>query len=95
MYSYNDITIPKKVLKDLLTKIGEGKYSTFDILKVYQGSVKRNAGISVEKAWNGNFGRILKLCQKDTNGTMIEEVEKNIKIFIDEGPTNTSYWKIY
>ncbi|WP_046058873.1 hypothetical protein, partial [Clostridium sp. IBUN13A] len=90
-----DISIPKKKLINFLNGLGKGQYTTFDILRAYQGSVTRNKGIPAECSWNSNFGKVLKLCQKDTNGTVIYEIQKNKKIIIDNGKTNTSVWEIY
>ncbi|WP_160295181.1 MULTISPECIES: hypothetical protein [unclassified Clostridium] len=48
MYSYRDISIPKKKLINFLNGLGKGQYTTFDILRAYQGSVTRNKGIPAE-----------------------------------------------
>lgn len=95
-YKCGEICINRDKFDDFLTNIlGEGEYSTFDILKEYQGCVKRNEGIDVGSSWNAHFGKILKQCENYNDGKIIKEISKKQQIIIDGGKTNTSFWKVF
>lgn len=94
-YEYGDFKIKKQKLKDFLkNKVGKGQYTTYDILEKYQGTIKVNKGISGGSSHNAYFGKILKQCEKDTNGSLIKEVESNKEIDVDGEKTENSLWEI-
>jgi hypothetical protein len=93
MGSCGDLQIRDEELVDLFKKIGRGTYSTFDILKAYQGKVTRNEKIRPSKSWNASFGKVLKQLERNTQGKIIREVKSRVPIIIDGGPTTTSYWE--
>lgn len=93
-YTCGELTISKATIINLLSKFLNGKYTTFDFIEKHMGTKTRNKRISPDKSWNASFGCILKQFEKDTNGSIISQIEENKRIKIDEGYTSTSVWKI-
>lgn len=92
-YKYGDICINKQKLNNFLKQLTDGEYTTFDILKEYQGEVKVNKGISVGESWNANFARILSQCANETDGIIIN-IAKNTSTTVDGNKTTTAEWKL-
>ena len=97
-YEYGDIKIKKDKFHEFLNKLKAEsiqRLSTFEVLKEYQGQIKRNEEITVGDSWNAHFGKILNKCSEDDFGkTLIRNIEKNKYIEIDNGATTTAYWEI-
>lgn len=92
-YKYGDLCINKQKLNNFLQGLPKIEYTTFDILKRYQGEIKRNKGISVGESWNAHFGKILGQCANETNGIIVK-IAKGKKTTVDDGETTTAEWEL-
>lgn len=94
MYSYGNINISEYELHRFLTSLSPGINSTFDLLEIFRGFRARNEGISVGSSWNAHFGKILKMCEERTEGTIIIEIDKGRHLRVNGGDTMASTWQI-
>jgi len=92
-YKHGDLCINKEKLNNFLRGLSKREYTTFDILREYQGEIKRNKGISVGESWNAHFGIILGQCANETNG-IIRNIAKGTKTTVDGGGTTTAEWEL-
>ncbi len=94
MYKDGDLCIASDNLGNLFNRVGPGEYSTFDLIKEYQGFTAINNGKEVHESWNASFGRILKKYSQD-HPEIIREIEAKAGLFLDGRHTTASRWKVF
>ena len=96
MYHFGEITVSETDLHAFLKGLPKGEYGTTQIIEEYKKTPYCTQGVSPQKSWNANFGRILSQCSKDAEGSKIIKLVTQQRNATDSNnrPTTEAVWEI-